>query len=105
MTNKAKQAAILTTVCVLALFVVLAGVGICRIYQLFSPPQDGPVADTALVEAPALISCLDLQRELNRLDPDLKLQEDGICDPATMAAWDEEVFNGYALELWPEEAK
>ena len=49
-----------------------------------------------------IMSCADLQRELNRMDPTLKLEVDGICGPATQAAWDAVVFNGYALELWPE---
>ena len=100
---------------------VIIGVIATTFLVVFSPPE--PVADTSLVEAPALadfsspssevasiksatfISCLDLQRELNRRDPTLKLVEDGICGPATMAAWNEVVFNGYALEFWPEDAK
>lgn len=55
--------------------------------------------------ADALPSVLDVQRELNRLDPKLKLQEDGICGPATQAAWDAAVNTQYALALWPKEAK
>ena len=58
--------------------------------RLFSPTE------------PVLISCLELQGELNRLDPKLKLAEDGVCGPATMSAWNEVVFNRYSLELWPE---
>ncbi len=71
----------------------------------FSPPPE-PGADTALVEAPVLIMTkLELQQTLNRLDPDLKLEEDGIYGPATDSAWDTAVNNQYALELWPEDAK
>ena len=69
----------------------------------FSSPSS--VATASDKSAVVIISCLDLQRELNRRHPDLTLVEDGICGPATMAAWNEEVFNGYALELWPEDAK
>ncbi len=53
-------------------------------------------------ETPAhIMSCADLQRELNRMDPTLKLEVDGICGPATQAAWDEVVNTQYALKLWP----
>ncbi len=68
----------------------------------FSPPEPGVSSPQ---DGPALMSCLELQRELNRRDPKLKLAEDGICGPATMAAWDEVVFNGYALETWPVKAR
>ncbi len=73
-----------------------------KIHTNFSPPEPGVSSPQ---DGPALMSCLELQRELNRRDPKLKLAEDGICGPATMAAWNEVVFNGYALETWPVEAK
>jgi len=99
MTAKEKQAAQLTTVCILALGTVLFGVWFSR---LFSPPELGL---SAHAEAPVLISCQELQRELNRRHPKLKLKVDGKCGPATMAAWDAEVNTQYALKLWPEDAK
>lgn len=66
----------------------------------FSSPSS--VAAASDESAVVIISCLDLQCELNRRDPNRKLKEDGICGPATMAAWDEAVNTQYALELWPE---
>lgn len=73
-----------------------------RYDKQFSPPPDGSVAGSTSAQAHHITSCLDLQRELNRRYPKLKLVEDGICGRATQAAWDEVVFNQYALELWPE---
>ena len=64
-------------------------------FDVFSPPE--PVADTSRVEAPALLSTLDLQRELNRRG--YKLIEDGVCGRATQAAWDTEIGNQYAAKL------
>lgn len=54
---------------------------------------------------PALISCADLQRELNRRHPELNLKVDGRCGPATQAAWDAECNTQYALADWPEDAR
>lgn len=76
---------------------------VSELLQLFSPLE--PVAAISPIEAPVLISCLELQCELNRLNPKLKLTEDGVCGPATMAAWNEVVFNRYSLELWPEKVR
>lgn len=56
-------------------------------------------------DGPALISTLDLQRELNRRDPKLKLVEDGVCGRVTQAAWDRAIGDQYAVSLWPEDAK
>lgn len=66
----------------------------------FSSPSS--VATASNESAVVIISCLDLQVYLNLRDPYLNLKEDGICGPATMAAWDEAVNTQYALELWPE---
>lgn len=68
----------------------------------FSPPTDGSVAGSTSAQAHHIISCLDLQRELNRRYPEAKLVEDGICGKETQHLWDWDSFNRYALELWPE---
>ena len=75
--------------------------------RLFSPPTE-PWAKRPLLsaDAPALIlSCADLQRELNRRDPTLKLVVDGVCGPKTMNAWNEAVNTQFALMDWPEDVK
>ena len=52
--------------------------------------------------APAhIISTMELQRELNRRNPKAKLEEDGICGPATQAEWDAQCNTQIAIELWP----
>lgn len=56
-------------------------------------------------DGPALISTLDLQRELNRRDPKLKLVEDGVYGNATRAAHEQALGNQYAVELWPEKVR
>ena len=70
------------------------------ILMLFHHPSSE--VDASELSASAFISCLDLQRELNRRHPELKLKEDGICGRATQAAWDTECGNQYAIETWPE---
>ncbi len=46
-----------------------------------------------------IISTMDLQRELNRLDPKLKLKVDGVYGPRTQAAHERAVGDQYAKEL------
>ena len=55
--------------------------------------------------APAFIlpSIMDVQRELNRRG--YKLKVDGLCGPATQAAWDAECGNQYAIEFMFEEIR
>lgn len=63
-------------------------------------PSYGPVANVAPTAAPAqLMSTIDLQRELNRLYPDLKLKEDGVYGPLTQAAHERAIGDQYAKEL------
>ncbi len=45
------------------------------------------------------ISCMDLQRELNRRDPNLKLDIGGDCGTLTQDAWDKAMGHQYAKEL------
>ena len=73
-----------------------------KVVQKFSPPCE---VDASELSASALISCLDLQRELNRRYPELKLKEDGICGKATQAAWDRAVGDQYAMELMVREIR
>ena len=54
---------------------------------------------------PVLLSTIDLQRELNRRYPDLKLEEDGVYGVLTEAAHVRAIGDQYAKELWPEDAK
>ncbi len=46
-----------------------------------------------------IIYTMDLQRELNRLDPKLKLKVDGVYGPATKAAHEAAIGDQYAKEL------
>ena len=46
-----------------------------------------------------VISTMDLQRELNRRDPELKLKVDGVYGPLTRAAHERAVGDQYAKEL------
>ncbi len=63
----------------------------------FSSPSS--VATASNQSAVVIISCLDLQRALNRLYPEAKLVEDGICGEMTMYWWNWHVFNRYANDL------
>lgn len=92
-----KQPSSLTFWLFLALGIVVLTVAM---YRKFSPPPEHG-ASVAPMGAPALISCLELQRILNSRNPEYNLAEDGVCGPKTMAAWDAEINNQYALESWP----
>ncbi len=50
-----------------------------------------------------IISTMDLQRELNRLYPKLKLKVDGVYGPRTQAAHEAAVGDQYAKELMVKE--
>lgn len=64
----------------------------------FSPPELGLVGSQSVGPA-HLMSTIDLQRELNRLYPRLKLKEDGVYGPATKAAHERAIGDQYAKEL------
>ena len=49
--------------------------------------------------AATFTSTMDLQRELNRRDPKLKLKVDGVYGPLTQAAHERAIGDQYAKEL------
>ena len=78
--------------CIITLAVVFA------IEVVFSPPEPG-LAGAQSVGPAQLMSTMDLQRELNRRDPELKLKVDGVYGPLTQAAHERAVGDQYAKEL------
>ena len=66
-----------------------------------SPLQREPGAGAS--SAPALLSTIDLQRELNRLYPKLRLKEDGVYGSATKAAHERAIGDQYAKEFMTKE--
>ena len=73
------------------------------VHKTFSSPSE-PGAD--IPQPPVqLLSTIDLQRELNRRYPELKLEEDGVYGPATEAAHVRAIGDQCAIELWPEDAQ
>ncbi len=58
----------------------------------------GLVVSTAAAPV-QLLSTIDLQRELNRRYPKLKLKEDGVYGTATKAAHERAIGDQYAKEL------
>jgi len=93
---------IITVICLMCLTfsTTLWGLKEYKKMMGFSSPTSEVGVDSS---APTFfMSTLELQRELNRRDPTLKLKEDGVCGKATQAAWDAAVNTQYALETWPE---
>ncbi len=72
--------------------------------KVFLPPTESG-AEVAPTEAPALISCVELQRKLNRRNPKANLVEDGVCGELTQKEWDSQCGTQYSLKFWPEDAK
>ena len=73
------------------------------VHNSFSSPSSEVGVDSS---APAFfMSTLDLQRELNRRYPKLKLKVDGVYGPATKAAHERACGDQYAIELMVREAK
>ncbi len=71
-----------------------------------SPPKQEPGSAGAQSVGPAqLMSTMDLQRELNRLYPELKLKVDGVYGPLTRAAHERAIGDQYAKELMVWEVK
>jgi len=71
--------------------------------KTFSSPSE-PGAD--IPQSPVhILSTIDLQRELNRRYPKLKLAEDGVYGPATEAAHVRAIGDQYATELMVREVK
>jgi hypothetical protein len=103
---------VITVLC-LILLTFSATVWAVREFQNFSSSSFVPGAGvqghhvlSELPDAPPrLMSCLELQRELNRRNPKLNLKIDGICGTRTQAAWDEATNTQTAMLLWPEDAK
>ncbi len=76
----------------------VAFVPVCeQLQDRFLPSGAGLVSHDA---GPVLImSTIELQRELNKRYPDLKLEEDGIYGPLTEAAHVRAIGDQYAAEL------
>ena len=68
------------------------------IEKCFLPSESGLVSSQDAGPA-QLLSTIDLQRELNRRYPKLKLAEDGVYGPATEAAHVRAIGDQYAIEL------
>lgn len=66
--------------------------------NVFSPPEPG-LADSRSVGPAHILSTMDLQRELNRRYPKLKIKEDGVYGLATKAAHERAIGDQYAKEL------
>ncbi len=62
-------------------------------------PSELGVADSPSVAPVHIMSTIELQRELNRRYPKLKLEEDGVYGPATEAAHVRAIGDQYAKEL------
>lgn len=106
--GKAAQAAPVVFWCFVVITLLIA-------IKVFSPPELGTVALTVPgssdfsspssevgVDSSAptfFMSTIDLQRELNRLYPKLKLKVDGVYGPATKAAHERACGDQYAKEL------
>ena len=82
-------------------FLMAASVAIVNV---FSPPESGSAGSQSVGPA-QFMSTIDLQRELNRRYPDLKLKEDGKYGPATKAAHERAIGDQYATELMVREVK
>ena len=99
---KAKQATQLIMTCIIAGLCLWAAYGIVKV---FSPTQSRVPAGSQSVGPAQFMSTIDLQRELNRRYPDLKLKEDGVYGPATQAAHERAIGDQYAKELMVREVK
>ncbi len=100
MTSKEKQAAQLTGTCMIAFAVIIVSVFAVNWHkQRFFPSYEPGAAGSSSVAPVQLLSTIDLQRELNRRYPKLKLKEDGVYGTATKAAHERAIGDQYAKEL------
>lgn len=106
--GKAAQAAPVVFWCFVVITLLIA-------IKVFSPPGPGAVTFTVpgssdfsspssearsrVLGSGFFMSTMDLQRELNRLYPKLKLKVDGVYGPATKAAHERACGDQYAKEL------
>lgn len=81
----------------LIILTVAATLWIVREVNVFSPRVPVPVSTAGAGRI--IISTIDLQRELNRRDPELKLKEDGVYGPLTQGAHERAIGDQYAKEL------
>ena len=71
-----------------------------------SPPPTSPGSAGSQSVGPAqFMSTMDLQRELNRRYPDLKLKEDGKYGPRTQEAHERAIGDQYAKDLMVKEIR
>ena len=99
-TPKAKQATWLILTCVIAALCSWAVYLFCLNFSSPSSAMAVSNQSTAIV-----MSTMDLQRELNRRDPKLKLKVDGVYGPLTREAHERAVGDQYAKELMVWEVK
>ena len=95
---------IIVTVFFLMVSSVAVTLWIVREVNVFSPPELGPAGSQSIGPA-QFMSTIDLQRELNRRYPALKLKEDGKYGPRTREAHEKAIGDQYAKEFWPDDTK
>ncbi len=94
-----------TAMACLIILTVAATLWIVRETQGFLSLPSGVGAEVSHTAPTFLLSTMDLQRELNRLYPDLKLEVDGVYGPLTQAAHERAIGDQYAKELMVKEIK
>ncbi len=92
--------ALYNTIISIAALMVLLGM-----MNFTSPPPESGLAGSTSVALAHIMSTVELQRELNRRYPKLKLKEDGVYGVATKAAHERAYGDQTAIELRPEDAK
>ncbi len=93
-----------TAMACLIILTVAATLWIVREVNVFSPPEV-PASVSSAGAGRRIISTMDLQRELNRRYPELKLKVDGLYGPLTAAAHERAIGDQYAKELMVKEIR
>lgn len=97
---------IIVTVFFLMVLSVAITLWIVRETRGFSSlPSSVPVPVSSAGAGRIMLSTIDLQRELNRRYPELKLNEDGVYGPLTQAAHERAMGDQYAKELMAKEIR
>lgn len=99
---KAKQATKLILICIIAAVCIWSSWATVRVFSSSNEPGLATSQDVGPVH---IMSTIELQRELNRRYPELKLEEDGVYGPATEAAHVRAIGDQYARELMVREIK
>ena len=96
--NKTRSIITLLTILCIAAWTFNITIGICKSFL----PSEVVASNQS---AATFTSTMDLQRELNRRDPDLKLKVDGVYGPLTQAAHERAIGDQYAKELMVKEIR